>query len=83
MQLLKDTGWFTFFEKITGYNVEVSREFAKKFIGTGIGFYSIIFEVSETSIAKAIGLSVDGDRWFKKFPFEVDMNLFILPGHET
>ena len=44
---------------------------------------SISFEVSKASITKVIGLSVNGDKWFKKFPFEVDMNQFLLPGHET
>ena len=24
-----------------------------------------------------------GDKWFKKFPFEVDLGLFLMSGHET
>ena len=75
--------WFTIFEKIIGYNVDISREFAKKFTSKGIDFSSISFEVSGASIVEATRLSIDGDKWFKKFPFEVDMNLFLLPGHET
>ena len=32
--MLRDEGWFTFFKKIKGYNVEVSQEFARKFMDT-------------------------------------------------
>ena len=83
VQLLKYTGWFTFFKKITRYNVEVSREFAKRFMGTRVDFTSVSFEVSEHSIVEAIGLDMDGDKRFKIFPFEVDLGLFLLSGHET
>ena len=82
-RMLMNVGWFTFFKKITGYNVEVSQEFAKKFTSTVIDFASISFEVSRASIGEATRLSVDKDKWFKEFPFEVDMNFFLLPGHET
>ena len=37
-QMLKDAGWFVFFDKLKGYNVEVSKEFAKKFTGTQVDF---------------------------------------------
>ena len=26
---------------------------------------------------------MEGDKWFKKFPFEVDMGLFLMLGYET
>ena len=48
-----------------------------------VNFNSISFEVSEHSIVKATGLATDGNKWFKKFPFEVDLSLFLLSGHET
>ena len=63
-QLLKDAGWFIFFEKITRYNVEVSRKFAKRFTGTRVDFSSISFEVSKHPITEAIILSMDRDKWF-------------------
>ena len=37
-----------FFEKIIGYNVEVSREFAKKFTSTKVDFTSISFGFQKT-----------------------------------
>ena len=48
-----------------------------------VDFDSLSFEVSEASIAEASGLSTEGDQWFKKFPFEVDLNQFLLPRHEN
>ena len=35
-ELLRNAGWFVFFEKITWVNVEVSTEFARKFTGMSI-----------------------------------------------
>ena len=64
--MLKDAGWFTFFENITGYNVEVSREFVKRFTGTKVDFTSVSFEVSKHSIVEANGLAMDVDKWFFK-----------------
>ena len=83
VQLLKDAGWFNFFEKITGYNVEASKEFAKGFIENRLNFSSINFEVSKHSIAKATRLAIDRDKWFKNFHFEVYLSLLLLSGHET
>ena len=41
------------------------------------------FEVSEESISEAVGLSTEGDSWFKKIPFEVDLIIFLFLGHES
>ena len=63
--MFKDAGWFIFFEKIKEYNVEVSQEFARKFIGTQVDFTSLNFEFSETSIVEETSFPIDGDKWFK------------------
>ena len=78
-----DAGWYSFFERIRGFNVEVSLEFARNFAGTQVNFVSMSFEFSEALIAEVTRLSIEGDQWFRKFPFEVDLNLFLLPGHES
>ena len=67
--MLRDAGWFVFFEKITGFNMKVSTEFARRFIGTRVEFDSISFEISEQSIAEATGLSTEGEKWFKILPY--------------
>ena len=46
-------------------------------------FQSPSFELTEGLVAEETRFFVEGDRWFKKHPFEVDLNLYLLPGHET
>ena len=46
-------------------------------------FSSINVEVLEHSIIEATGLAMHGEKWFKMFSFEVDLNLFLMSGHET
>ena len=61
-----NAGWYSFFERIRGYNIEVSLGFTRNFIGTQVNFASMSFEVSEASIAEAIGFPTEGDQWFKE-----------------
>ena len=44
--LLRNACWFMVFRNITGFNAEVSTNFARKFMGTRVDFRSIIFKVS-------------------------------------
>ena len=46
INMLMDAGWFSFFDKIRGYNVEVTQQFSCKFIGSYVDFKSLSFEVS-------------------------------------
>ena len=57
-------------------------EFAKWFTGTRVEFDSISFEISKQSIAEATGLSTEGEKWFKRLPFQVDLKLFLRLGYE-
>ena len=81
--MFTDVGWFVFFENIKGYNVKVSREFARKLTWSQVDFTSLSFEVSETSIVEATGFPTDGDKWFKQFYFEAYSSLFLVSGYET
>ena len=45
-------------------------------------FKILSFEVSEASMAEAIRFPTKGNQWFKNFPFEVNLNMFLLLGHE-
>ena len=40
------------------------------------------FEVNEESIAKVMSLPVEGERWFKKHLFGVDLSLYLLLYYE-
>ena len=45
-------------------------------------FQSPSFDLTEGLVAEETWFFIEGDRWFKKHPFEVDLNLYLLPGHE-
>ena len=49
--LFKREGWFTFFERITGFNPEVSYHFSQGFNNDIVTFYILKFEVTEELIA--------------------------------
>ena len=53
-----DAVWFSFFDKIRGYNVEVTQQFSYKFIRSYVDFKILSFEVSYASIAVAVGFSI-------------------------
>ena len=80
-KMLIDAGWYSF-ERVGGYNVEVTKSFAKNYTGSSINFQTLSFELNEGLIAEATWLPVEGERWFKKHMFEVDLSLYLLPGYE-
>ena len=59
-----DMGWFSFFERVKGYNVEVTKYFAKNYTNSSVNFQTMKFELNEGSIAEATRLPVEGERWF-------------------
>ena len=81
--LFRAVGWFSFFEKITSFNLEVSHNFSHNFINGTITFNSLKFELIEDFIAKATGVPIDGESWFKKIPFSFDPKDFLLPRNEA
>ena len=81
--LFRTTGWFRFFEKITGFNPKVSHHFAQNFINDTVTFNTPRFELTKVLIVEAIGVPIDGESWFKKIPFSFDPNDFLIPGNET
>ena len=77
--LFKRVGWFTFFERITGFNPEPSYRFAQGFNNDTVTFDTLKFELTEELIAEAIGISREGEMWFKKIPFIFNTKDFMLP----
>ena len=51
-------------------------------MGTQVDFSSPSFEVLKASFVDATRLSTEGDQWFKKIPFGVDLYMFLFPRHE-
>ena len=77
--LFKKVGWFSFFERMTGFNPEVSYNFSQGFIKDTVTFDTLKFELTEELIAKDIGVSRDGELWFKNIPFSFNPKDFLLP----
>ena len=76
-------GWFTFFERITSFNPEVSYRFSLGFMKDMVTFDTLKFELTEELIAKATDILRDGEMWFKKIPFSFNPKDFCLPEIET
>ena len=66
-RLFKEKGWYDYCEKLMGYHVEVTRAFARSFDGQTTKFISLTLQVTEELIAKATGLSVEGDKWLNDY----------------
>ena len=58
--LFTRASWFSFFERITGFNLEVSYHFAQNFINYTIKFDTLKFDLTYDLIAEAIGVLRDG-----------------------
>ena len=81
--LFKREGWFNFFEKITGFNLEVSQHFAQNFIKDTVTFDTLKFKLTEELIAEATDVSREGELWFENIPFSFDPKDFLLPEIEA
>jgi hypothetical protein len=62
--------WVKFVQYFEGFNLEVTQAFAKTFDGAKAKVGDLQLLVNEESIAKAMGLSREGDRWFKNLKIE-------------
>ena len=76
--LFKRAGWFTFFERITGFNTEASYRFAQGFNNDTVTFDTLKFELIEELIARATSIARDGELWFKKIPFTFNPKYFLV-----
>ena len=81
-QLMKNAGWFSFCEKLQGYHTHVTRAFIKNYKEGVVHLKSLKTMVNEESIAEAIGVPAQGERWFKQQDFEGNYGEFLLPGFE-
>ena len=81
--LFREAGWFSFFKRITGFNVEVSHYFSQNLINGVVTFNTLKFELIEGLVAEAVGISMDGESWFKKTSFSFNPNDFLLSRNKT
>ena len=81
-QLMRNAGWFPFCERLQGYNMQVTHAFIKNYRDGVVDFKNLRVTVDEESIAKAIGVPVQGEKWFKQQDFQGNYGEFLLPGFE-
>ena len=58
----------------------MTNSFVKNYKDSYVGFQTLSFKINEATIAEATSITLEGERWFKKHLFEVDLNMFLLPG---
>ena len=76
--LFQRVGWFNYFERINGFNPEVSYHFAQGFYKDTVSFDTLKFELTKELIAEATCIARDGELWFKKIPFTFNPKDFLL-----
>ena len=82
-EMFQRAGWFDLFQRINGYNLEVSYWFAQGFDKDTVSFDTLKFELTRELIIEATGIAGDGELQFKKIHFTFDSKDFLLPKVET
>ena len=77
--IFQRAGWFDFFQRINGFNLELSYRFAQDFDKNTVSFDTLKFEFTRELIEEATGIAGDGELWFKKIPFTLNSNYFLFP----
>ena len=65
-QLMKNSRWYAFCEKLQRYHSQVTMAFIKNYKDEMVQIKSLTVRVNEESIAEAIDVSAQGERWFKQ-----------------
>jgi len=70
IEILRETQWLPFLEKFHGSNEEITKQFAFTFNGEKALIGNFSFRISEDTIAQAIGISPEGEKYFKTKQFK-------------
>ena len=63
-------------------NLEVTNAFTNNCKDYVVNLQTLKFKVDEATVLEATGIAPEGERWFKKHRFEVDLSMFLLPSFE-
>jgi hypothetical protein len=75
----EQVGCIMFCEKIQGYNMQVTKDFAFIFNGIGDKVGNIQFHVSEDTITASKEILAHGEKWFKGMPTGSSLLSFFKP----
>ena len=76
--MMRNAGWFSFCEKLRGHNLEVTNAFINNYKDSVVNFQILKFKVDEATVAEATCIAHEGERWFKKNLFEVELSMFFF-----
>ena len=77
--IFQRAGWFYFFQRINGFNLELSYRFAQGFDKNTVSYDTLKFKLARELIEEATGIDGEGEFWFKKIPFTFNSRDFLLP----
>ena len=64
-KILHQASWLPFLHKFSGYNLEVTRQFANTFDGSRARVGNPILSITEEYISQVTGLPQTREKWFK------------------
>ena len=67
--IFEGVGWFEFFQKIDGFNLELSYRFDQCLNKNTVAIETLKFEITKELIEEAIGVVAARELWFNKVPF--------------
>jgi len=70
IEILREKQWLLFLEKFNGSNEEVTKQFAFTFNGEKALIGNFSFRVLEDTIAQSLGISPEGEKYFKTKQFK-------------
>ena len=72
--------FYQFLQKFSSENYGMALEFAQSFDGKQVSIGSFSFKIIESFIAKATGLPMIGEKWYKKKTMRMgDFSSFLKP----
>ena len=79
---MQKSGWFNFCEKLQGYHSQMTMLFIENYRDERVQLQILTVRVNEDSVAKAICVPTEGEKWFKQQDFKEDFSEFLIPGGE-
>ena len=82
IEMMKNEGWFFMCEKLRGHNLHVTNSFVNNYKDSMVNLQTLMFKVDKATIAEATSIPSEGEMWFKKHLFEVDLRRILFPNFE-
>ena len=79
---MQKSGWFNFFERLQGYHSQLTTNFIENYKDERVQLQCLTIRVNEEFIAETIGVSAQGEKWFKQKDFQSNFSEFLIPGGE-